>query len=42
MFFNEYEDLTTSIRELENGLNTYHNCGVVAGYYEKLGQSVLN
>ena len=37
MFFDEYEDLTTSIRELENGFNTYHNCGVVVGYYGKYG-----
>ena len=37
MFFDEYEDLTTSIRELEQGFLAYHNASVVTAYYKKYG-----
>ena len=37
MFYDEYEKVTTSIRELTDGLNAYNNCCVVAVYYEKHG-----
>lgn len=37
MFFDEYEDFINSIRSIEDGCIAYHNCCVVAAYYEKYG-----